>query len=526
MSALVADQLSFGWSPDSLLFENLSFAIGRERVGLLGENGTGKSTLIKLLTGELSPGGGSVSRSEKLLYLPQLASPSLSIAEALGVDQELEALRRLESGDSTDADYALIGDDWDIEDRARKALDEVSVPQRRWSDLLSTLSGGQAMRVRLARARLEKPDLLILDEPTNDLDAAGLDSLYHLVETWTSGLLVVSHDRTLLSKVDRILEFSTLGLKSYGGPYAVYKDAKTTELQAAERRLANSEKQLKTARRAAQARKERDDRRAKHGKQSKTGSLPKMVIDGMKRRAQATAGRTQQLGEREIATATSDRDAARQDIEIREQLAFDVPSSGLPAKKRVLDVEGLTVRYDTAGAPVLQDFSLQLVGPARLAVSGRNGAGKSTLLKAISGLVPIESGIIRVGVDRHAYLRQDALDLDLDVRLVDYFLACNPEQTPNDARAALARFGFRNIAADGPVAQLSGGERLRAALATVLMSGQPPQLLILDEPTNHMDLDSIETLERALTAYDGALIVASHDGYFLDAIGIEQTLQL
>lgn len=526
MSVLVVDQLSFGWSPDNPIFENLSFAIGRERVGLLGENGAGKSTLIKLLIGELSPNRGRVSRTENLLYLPQLTSPALSIDRALGIDQKLGALGRLDAGDGDEADYALIGDDWDVEDRARKALDEVFVPQRRWSDLLSTLSGGQAMRVRLARARLEKPDLLILDEPTNDLDTAGLDNLYHLVETWTSGLLVVSHDRTLLSKVDRILELSTLGLKSYGGPYAVYKDAKATELQAAERRLADAEKQLKMVHRAAQERRERDARRTRQGRRSKTGSLPKMVLDEMKRSAQETAGRTQRLADRETKIAMSDVEGARQDVEIREPLAFDTPSSGLPAKKRVLDVEDLTVRYESGGSPVLQNLCLQLVGPRRLAVSGPNGSGKSTLLKAISGLLAIESGIVRIGVDRHAYLRQGFLDLDLNARLLDYFQARNPEQTPNDARAALARFGFRNLAAESQIGQLSGGERLRASLATFLMSADPPQLLMLDEPTNHMDLGSVETLERALMAYDGALIVASHDRYFLDAIGIEQEIQL
>ncbi len=526
MSVLVVDQLSFGWSPDTLLFENLSFSLGHERVGLLGENGAGKSTLIKLLVGELSPSRSHMSRPEKLLYLPQLASPATSIARALGIDGKLAALRRLEAGDGDEANYALIGNDWDIEDLARRVLDDLAVPERKWSDPLSTLSGGQAMRVRLARATLEQPDLLILDEPTNDLDAAGLDHLYELVATWKTALLVVSHDRTLLSKVDRILELSTLGLKSYGGPYAFYRDAKSTELQAAERRLSDAEKQLKTARRDAQERKERDARRSRQGKRSKAGSLPKMVVDGMKRRAQATAGRTQRLAEREIMTAKSDVEAARDDVAIQRSITFDIPSSGLPAKKRVLDVEGLTVRYENTRAPVLQDVCLQLVGPVRLAVSGSNGAGKSTLLKAISGLIPIERGSVRIGVDRHAYLRQDLLDLDPDARLLDYFQSCNPEQRPNEARAALARFGFRNLAAECPIGHLSGGERLRASLAATLMSAEPPQLLILDEPTNHMDLDSIETLERALTAYDGALIVTSHDRYFLDAIGIDEEIQL
>lgn len=526
MSALIADRLSFGWSPDDLLFSDLSFAIKRERVGLVGANGIGKSTLIKLLIGELLPVSGHVRRPSRFLYLPQLVDRSASLAAALGIEDKVAALKRFAEGKVGQADYDFIGDDWNVEERALDALADLSVPPRRWTDPLSTLSGGQMMRARLARATLEQPDLLILDEPTNDLDADGLEALFRLVETWTSGLLVVSHDRTLLSKVDRILELSSLGLKAYGGAYDVYAEAKALERQSAARRLSDAGKQLKAARQDAQLRKERADRRAAQGKRSKTGSLPKMVLNSMKRRAEASAGRSHELGERQLSEAKDAIDTARQDIEVRTPLEFDVPSTGLPSQKRVLSVEGLTVTFEGCTAPVLRDFGMEMVGPERVAIRGSNGAGKSTLLHAITGEIPYTCGTVHIGVERYAFLRQDSSRSLSERSLVDEFLDRNPDLTANAARAALARFGFRNTAADRSLSQLSGGEHLRASLAIALMSEVPPQLLILDEPTNHMDLESIETLEAALNTYDGALLVVSHDRWFLDKISIHRSIEL
>ncbi len=526
MSALVADRLSFGWSPDDLLFSDISFTVGRERVGLVGRNGAGKSTLIRLLTGQGEPLGGRISRPERLLFLAQRADPALTIAEALGIAEKLSALRRVEAGSVAADDFGVIGTDWDLEERARQALRLSGAPDRPWDTPLAALSGGEAMRVRLARARLEQPDMLILDEPTNNLDRDGLHALYRLVEDWRAGLLVVSHDRTLLSEVDRILELSALGLKSYGGGFDLYKEVKATETDAAERRLADAEKSLKSARREAQDRKEKADRRASQGKRSLTGSIPKMALHANKQNAQASAGKGQSLGDQAIVEAQQGLDEARKDIEIHRPLAFGIVPCRIPERKQVLLAQGLTVRFDPECPPVIENISMAMFGPERVALTGRNGAGKSTLLKALVGLVPLEAGSVLVGVERMMFLRQDTIDDRSDMSLIDYALAANPDQTPNEARAALARFGFRNRAGEAPLKQLSGGERLRAALAVTLAAPEPPQLLILDEPTNHMDLESVETLEDALSAYDGALLVTSHDRWFLDAIGIDREVAL
>lgn len=524
--SLLVEQLSFGWSSDAPLFENISFAIDRERVALVGPNGVGKSTLIKLLIGELTPTHGRVKTNQTPHYIPQLFDTSLSIAATLGVEVKLAALDRLDLGLGREEDYLAIGDDWDIEQRARDALAALSVPNRTWQTPLSSLSGGQAMRVYLARAKLEAPEVLILDEPTNDLDAAGLERLYRLVETWPSTLLIVSHDRTLLKKIDRILELTSSGLKSYGGAYEFYKTVKANEQEVAAKRYADAEKQLHTTRRVAQEQRERADRREAHGKRTKTGSMPKIVLSSMKNSAQATAGRIQALGDSKIEGAQADLTSARQTLEERESFTFDVPSTGLSTGKSVLNIKDLTYQHEVGAVPILNNFNLKLIGPARVSITGANGTGKSSLLKVISGLLPIESGTVSLGVERHAFLSQRAWTEAPDSLLIDTFRLHNPEQSDNQARAALARFGFRNIAAECSMQNLSGGERMRASLAMAMMSARPPQLLMLDEPTNHMDLESIETLERALLSYDGAFIVVSHDHYFLSAIKIDHEIEL
>jgi ATPase subunit of ABC transporter with duplicated ATPase domains len=526
MSALIADQLSFGWSPDELLFESVSLTIDCERVALVGRNGIGKSTLIELLVGRLTPSGGHIRLPERWLYLSQIAASDLTIGAALGIDRHLSALKRFEAGEAVSADYEILENNWDVEERALNVLGDFDVQIRTWTDPLSSLSGGQAMRVRLARAQLEMPELLILDEPTNDLDADGLNKLVQFTEAWSSGLLVVSHNRTLLSKVDRILELNASGLHSYGGNFEFYEAAKALERETAQRRLSDAEKKLKQARRDAQVRKERAERRTALGKRTKTGSLPPVLIGTLKRRAEVSAGKSQSVGERQVSEATVKLSSARKVIEVRDPLSFDIRPSGLSAKKGVLTVEDLTLQYPETEVGVLSGFSLDVFGPERIAIRGQNGSGKSSLLKAIAGDLQPRKGRVHIGVERFACLSQDASAQVADRTLLDAFLAENSAMSPNEARAALARFGFRNIAAEASLKHLSGGERLRASLAIALMSSLPSQLIILDEPTNHMDLESLKTLERALNAYDGALMVVSHDQYFLDAINVTREVTL
>ena len=252
--------------------------------------------------------------------------------------------------------------------------------------------------------------------------------------------------------------------------------------------------------------------------------LPRIVMGAMQRRAEESRAAAGRLAERQQGQAEQALAAARSRIEIVDPLAIALPSTGLPASRTVVALEHVRAGYD-GGAPVIDDLSLTITGPERLAITGPNGSGKSTLLALIAGTLTPWSGSVRVAVPFALFDQRVAL-LDPALSIADNFLRRNPGVGNNACRAALARFRFRADAADRIVGTLSGGQMLRAGLACVLGAPQPPQMLILDEPGNHLDLDSLAAIETGLAAYDGALIVVSHDPAFLDAIGVSRELAL
>lgn len=252
--------------------------------------------------------------------------------------------------------------------------------------------------------------------------------------------------------------------------------------------------------------------------------MPRILVGAMKRRAEKTSGDNANLASRLTAEATEDLKTARERIEILQGVSVTLPPSGLHATKTVLSLQNLTAGYQ-AEHPVLRDLSFEITGPQRVAVTGPNGSGKTTLLSVITGDLPPFEGAVHVGV-KSVFLDQQVSLLEASLSIRDNFLRLNPKAGENACRSALARFMFRADAALQIVATLSGGQMLRAGLACVLGGPQPPQLLILDEPTNHLDIDSIAAVEAGLQAYDGALLVVSHDEAFLAAIGIERRLEL
>ncbi|HKG95906.1 MAG TPA: ABC-F family ATP-binding cassette domain-containing protein [Gemmatimonadaceae bacterium] len=537
---LTTDQLGFTLPDGRALFAGLTLGFGRERTGLVGANGVGKSTLVRLLVGELRPSSGGVTRRGRIAYLSQRrdaraaagAVPddaSRTVAAALGVADALAALDRVLGGGADPADFDRVGADWDLRERVEAELARFGLEHLAPERPVATLSGGEATRVALAGLVLGRPEMLVLDEPTNDLDAPSRDALYRFVEGWAGGMLVITHDRALLSRVDRIVELSTLGARSYGGNYDVYEAQRAAEEGAAAHDLAHARKELRKTERAAQAMRERQARRDGRGKRERaTANAPKIWLNMQRERSQATSGRVGELAERLVGERRGRVAAARARVEVRERLALDLPPSGLPAGKVVVAAAGLRYAHPGAAAPVLGGLDLLIVGPERVALTGPNGSGKTTLLRLLAGELPPGAGAVRLGVaaDAVAYLDQHAARLRPERSVLDNFRAANPSLDATATRHALARYLFRADAALARVDTLSGGERLRAALACTVNALRPAQLLLLDEPTNHLDLDSLRAVEDVLASYDGALVVVSHDETFLDAIGVERRVEL
>ena len=526
MPALITlDAVSYRAPDGRELIENLTLAFGRERTGLVGRNGVGKTSLLRLILGDLAPTHGTVSVAGRVAHLNQmpLLAGGAQISDVIGARDGLDRLARLERGEGAEGD--LEAADWLLPQRIQEALETTGLGGLDLTRPGASLSGGEATRAALAAMLIGRPDVLLLDEPTNNLDTAGRAAIVELLAGWKGGAIVISHDRALLRQMDRVVELTGLGANVYGGNYDLYAERKAAEEVAAVRTLDAAEQALGKVKQEIQSAREQKFRRDARGRrEAAKGGQPRIVVGAMKRKAEDTGGKLTRLAERLRVEAERDLADADARVERFRRLAFELPPSGLPAGRQVLTFDGVSFAWPN-GRRVLDGLSFRMVGPERLAVTGPNGSGKTTLLALAIGTIQPDSGRIIRGVAAEVLDQRVSLLAD-DEMLVENFRRLNPAASDNDAHAALARFLFRNVTALKRAGDLSGGERLRAGLACVLMRPRPPQLIVLDEPTNHLDLDSIAAVEAALAAYDGALLVVSHDRDFLSAAGIERELRL
>ncbi len=506
------------------LFGGLDLSFGSERTGLVGRNGVGKSSLLSILAGEAQPSSGTVRRDGRVALMRQMADAAEgeTVADLFGAAEGLALLKRIETG-LADADE-IAEADWTLETRIDRALAELGLEGVAPSQPLVGLSGGQRTRAALAALSFAQPDLILMDEPSNNLDREGRAMLHAFLDGWKGGAVVVSHDRALLDRMDRIVELSERGARVYGGGFEAYRARKAAEEEAAEKALDAAEREARQAARAAQQARERQARRDSVGRKGRaTSSDPKILLDARQERAEATAGRANRLAARLQAEAQDALARSREAIERVTPFTAGMASRAVPAGKLLLDARDLAIGY--GGGEPLARVDLQIVGPERVALTGPNGAGKSTLLKTIAGRIAPMGGFLRVEASI-AWFDQHVGILDDDATILDNYSRLNPGASAFECRSALARYAFRADAALQRVGTLSGGERLRAGLACVAAGESAPDLLILDEPTNHLDLDSVAQVEAGLNGFGGALLVVSHDEAFLEAIGIERRVAL
>ena len=515
-SAIVFDDLHFAWPDGQPVFTGLSGAISTGRTGLVGLNGAGKSTLLRLVTGELTPDRGSVVTTGSVARLPQDLSwtADRTVSDLLEITGKRRALHAILDG-STDAEhFAVVGDDWDIEERAaaelaKVGLDLPDVLDRR----LDTLSGGEVVLAAVAGLVLRRADISVLDEPTNNLDRRARHLLHDAVRGWRGVLLVVSHDRELLDLMDQTAELRDGRLRTYGGGYTSYAEQVEAEQEAALQALTTAEAAVRRERKQLIETQTKLDRRVRYGKKMyATKREPRAVMKMRKRTAQASAGRLRNEMLEKVAEAEAAAARAEERVRDDDTIRVDLPDPGLPAGRTVLEAT-------VAGRPLV------VRGPERIGLTGDNGSGKTTLLRALLGRYDAAQVTVRHRTARVGYLPQ-RLVLDDGATVLETVRAGAPGATPHEVRARLARFLLRGDAVTQPVGTLSGGERFRVALAQLLLAEPPPQLLVLDEPTNNLDLASVEQLVSALRAYRGALVVVSHDEWFLGELGLTRRLHL
>ncbi|CBG68501.1 ABC-F family ATP-binding cassette domain-containing protein [Streptomyces sp. LBUM 1478] len=519
--SLTCTSLSFAWPDGTPILDDLQIAFGPGRTGLVGVNGSGKSTLLKLIAGELVPTDGTVRVAGEIGYLPQNVTldTGLRVDEALGIAAARAALHAIESGDVAEEHFAAVGDDWDVEERALATLGQLGLGHVDLDRTIGEVSGGESVLLRLAALLLRRPDVLLLDEPTNNLDLYARRRLYEAVASWSGMMVVVSHDRELLDLVDQIADLHDGEVTWYGGNFSAYEEALAGEQEAAERMVRVAESDLKKQKRELVDAQVKLARRKRFGqKMQDQKRVPKIVAGARKRAAQESAGKHRILHEERLAGAKERLDEAVEAVRDEDEIRVELPYTAVPPGRTVLTLLDLELRY---GARI--EGGLDLRGPERVALIGRNGSGKTTLLRTIAGELEPVAGETRTHVPlRFLPQRLDVLDDGLTV--AENVARFAPDATNNRIRARLARFLFRGARADQPAATLSGGERFRAALAALMLAEPAPQLLMLDEPTNNLDMASVRQLTTALESYEGALIVASHDLPFLESIGITRWL--
>ncbi len=515
-TSISLSDLTFSWPDGSPVVDGLDAVFGSGRTGLVGLNGSGKSTLLRLIAGRLRPSRGSVSTNGIVAYLPQdlTLDPSVRVDAVLGITDIRLSLARIESGSGTETDFDTVGSAWDIEERAvstlhRLGLRHIVADVADLDRTVGELSGGETTLLGLTAQLLREPHILLLDEPTNNLDGASRELLAAAVRQFPGTVLVVSHDRDVLETMESIAELRDGHLRMFGGSFTDYLAAVEAEQEAARAAVRDARSDVRKQGRELVETQIKLDRRARYGrKMFENKREPKIVMGLRKRAAQESAGKLrgnhqEKLDDAKRALAEA-QDRVRDDREIR----IDLPDTAVFPGQQVIELTGARLRSG-------QTLNLTVTGPERIALTGRNGAGKTTLLHRIA----------EHGAKVPFALLPQRLDIFDDARSVaENVAAAAPHATAEQIRGSLARFLFRGTEADAPASTLSGGERLRAALAMLLAADPPPRLLMLDEPTNNLDLPSLAHLVQALNDYRGALIVVSHDRRFLRDIGISRRL--
>ncbi|WDO12972.1 ATP-binding cassette domain-containing protein [Flavobacterium sp. WW92] len=526
---LILHNISYLHPSKDLLFAGINLNINNhDKVALIGNNGSGKSTLLKIIAGELEFSGGQLHLNSKIYHIPQIYGQydELSVAQALKIEDKLNALKNILNGNVTEENLTLLDDDWTIEECCTEALQYWNL-KLELTQKMSTLSGGQKTKVMLAGISIHQPDLVLMDEPSNHLDTAGRELLYHFIRTSFASLLIVSHDRKLLNLVNTICELQKDGIAIYGGNYDFYSEQKAIENNVLNNDIRAKEKELRKARekeREVMERKQKLDARGKK-KQEKSG-VARIVLNTLKNNAENSTSKIKGVHTEKIGEISQNLKELRFSLPAIDKIKMGFADSSLHKGKILFSAKGINFSYDDH-LIWKANLNFEILSGERIAIKGSNGSGKTTLIKIILGKLKATLGTVYHADKKSIYIDQDysLIDNSLSVYLQAQQFNTSGLQE-HDIKTKLNSFLFTREDWDKPCNALSGGERMRLLLCCLTIDNQPPDLIVLDEPTNNLDIQNIEILTTAINQYQGTLLVISHDNSFLEQINAGTILSL
>lgn len=527
---IIIHDLTYIHPNKNLLFAGINLVVNKNtKAALIGNNGAGKSTLLQLVAGRLQVSGGHLKTTSVPYYVPQHFGQfnGYTVAQALGVDEKLTALNDITFGDVTAENFALLNDDWTVEERCNEALAHWGLESISLQQLMETLSGGQKSKVFLAGISVHKPDIVLLDEPSNHLDGRSRTMLYNYISATNQTLLLVSHDRTLLNLLNETYELTPDGITAYGGNYDFYAAQKEVESNALSHELKAREKALKKAREVESEALERQQKLDARGKKLKEkAGLPKILMGTLKNNSERSTSRLKGIHADKVGSLSQELTQLRATLPDVDKMKVDINSSKLHAGKVLATAADINYKYNNQWLWA-HNLHFKILSGQRTAITGLNGSGKTTLIKLILGKLEPQHGYLEKVNINYVYVDQEYSLINDTLSVYDqaqHFNAGNLQE--HDIKIRLNRFLFDKEDWDKSCAALSGGEKMRLTLCSLTIMNQAPDIIALDEPTNNLDIQNVQILTQAINQYQGTLLVISHDEYFLQQILVNHKLNV